>query len=81
MMVNGVVLLHRGIVFGADAGWRGLLVERRAIFRIDNGDSAAWCSGVSEWMCANGRGQGGGAVWRHGGVTGWPCKAMALIFA
>ena len=59
----------------------GLLVERRAIFRVDNRDSAAWCSGVSAWMRANGRGQGGGAVWRHGDVAGWRCKAMTLIFA
>ena len=48
----------------------GLLVERRAIFRVDKGDSAAWCSGVSAWMRANERGQGGGAVWRHGDVAG-----------
>ena len=69
----GVVLPREGIVFGAAAGWWPVVVE--------------WCSSTMSAManCGSvaqrgfggahgvvGLAQGGGAVWRHGGVDGRP---------
>ena len=55
-------------------------MERSGIYRVDGGESRRYGAAGSRWRTrADGRPQGGGVVWRHGGVDNRPCKVNALI--
>ena len=80
MAAPHVALPLGGIVYGVEAGGKRLVVV--AVFYRLHSVGKYRRHGAAEsrcWMRPDGLAQVGGAVWRRGGVDGWPCRVVALI--
>jgi hypothetical protein len=77
METRSTVLPHGGIGFGADTSSK---VERHVSSRIDDGGSRRRGAAKSQWRtCAKVRAQGGGTVWRHGGIIVGSTKFIGIL--